>query len=524
MESRQVNAPFIIDASTLNIVEKFAEHKELVSQNLEAVLIGAPTSAKWPVILKEKVAETILLGRFKYFDDIGTRRRLRVQHLEILTTGTSTVTAPLHADTGLDKNTAYLCDTLLSALDLLHKLDAFQASGDRVEELRSAFSRHQYHYNPSDQLVLGAAADIVRDVVFQSSSTLQETIDILFTSIVGIPCVLGPNFLNAFSVWEGPNLDIKVSMLRTLIMLTVMQSVADTAESFYARPVLRWNLAFGYKLIYLEKILAQEGQLSMNWSIMKTLSHMDHAQTVIETGVALKPAGMKFCTVGPVALLHEILSAIADVYDSQEAARQAARGEELIRDTLPTLTCLIAADVKVMQESNRGNEFGEWTSVVRGFNRETFRKFIQRGEYHYHSVATNTGGDVLFFIQRFGPWNYQESNSLETLSAERRALLEETVHGCVPLQKRKRIHCFESNSGPGLPIEDTTGESASTRGESDEYFVFQPCKYKPSTLNAVINEPGRILVRPERCSRKWRPAYCGSSVCARGPGILLQFR
>ncbi len=139
----------------------------------------------------------------------------------------------------------------------------------------------------------------------------------------------------------------------------------------------------------------------LSWDVVRTLSHIDHALAMLENGVAFKASGKKICYLAPNSLARRFIEAISDVR-MDETGPEMARMKHLLNFKNRAVAL---EDFETMQQSSRIPQFGRWTSLDNSwFSQDTLRKFVSREGGFSQRVAANSRGDIMFFVNGFGPW------------------------------------------------------------------------------------------------------------------------
>ncbi|CAN8073046.1 unnamed protein product [Agarophyton chilense] len=246
------------------------------------------------------------------------------------------------------------------------------------------------------------------------------------------------------------------------------------------------------RLCYLQKVLNSHDQCSFTLEMLYTLSKLDMCHAVLESGVAFKALGKKICYCAPISLTLAVTSAVADVHATEDSLRFLDPGLEM--SNLQTKRYLTEKDRDDWQKNTLDAQYGEWTSISEtAFALKTLTDFVTREAHNKKRVAANAHGDVLFYVDIKGPW--RRPRDLGTRLETYQELMKGTVQGyhienpvrfqfCGPKSKKY------SKSVDKAPIESMPASS--------ELFVvedFEDSTSKPKTLNAVINGPGRVLVK-----------------------------
>lgn len=472
----------IIDDSN-KLVALSATYPQFIADNLENIFIQNPTSLHWPSDIKAKLADTIVFGRLKY-TDLDTWD-YRVADLRTLTTGIPCLWKPLqfNPDSRRQVQTSIFCEATRSALDVALEQNLFRAPISRLHEIRTAALHSTYVYNRELPSELGEVAFVIRDVFMHSSQSIQQLIDMLFTSITGFPCVFDAALIEAETYFPlFNNYEDKVSfwMNQFLAQLAIQMTLITLTRN--AKPCLRWKSCLMLKMGYVERLRKEQGSILVNWDVIKLISKLDESHVAIETGVALKVSAHKICYVGPATLSNAVMSAIADVYITQDAMDLAYKTEL----SPSSGRFLVEEDVNILVESENTDEFGKWLSYGScSFTVATLRDLICRGGMSQERVATNRFGDCLFFVIEFGPWSNDVLYLNSTNGASMKSLLlEQTVHGYPGSCRWKRLR------------ERTRQKHVEKGGEKAMHiYGHEAFEYKPVCLQWMVNKPGRILVK-----------------------------
>ncbi len=91
-------------------------------------------------------------------------------------------------------------------------------------------------------------------------------------------------------------------------------------------------------------------------------------------------------------------------------------------------------------------------------------------------------------MSQFGPWVFSD-NAATSRSKSKSSILYETVHG-YPCHQTESKHWWggKKDGDDSEPVEPV---------DAGRRYPFQPLKFKQNTLNAIINKPGRLLVKRE---------------------------
>ncbi|KAI0560493.1 hypothetical protein FGB62_112g28 [Gracilaria domingensis] len=462
-------------------------YKAHLVDNLETLLIGGLTNSIWPEQLKELIADTILCGRFKYHD--AHSRTYRVEHLSTLTIGTPSHSPPTKRDTFQEKRVYTLYHSVCTALDILHKHRVFTADIPACLALReSLFDHSTFQFNPDEPTCLGSVSDLVYDVATQSSRPPLQIIDIILTTITGVPCIC-PEVLHAdmgVTVHD-------VNLVFQGILLVVTDQVLLASNVKNAEPGDGWRLTHYARLQYLEKLqITARGHCDFTLLNLYTLSKLDMCHVVLETGVALKRTRSKICYVAPVSLTFFITSAVADLPMSEDEIRSYdfKQQEDYTRPLKHHL-------LRNVLTRNAWRNALQLTSSANGC-RFSLRYSLERlllilyPEIHMRRVATNKHGDALFFVDIKGPWLRPVALTLRDDSLLE--LMKGTVQGYIVKNVARPI--FWRVKGPVQPAESGSPEPDIPHGDSGDVIkACKPMAYKPKTLNSVINKPGRVLVK-----------------------------
>ncbi len=161
----------------------------------------------------------------------------------------------------------------------------------------------------------------MRDVIALSPRPLLEVIDILFTVITGFPCIVDADWVNSDRYsGEGRDYAERASWWVNIFVGYQVRRVLKVTRFRNTKPGLRWTRSMVRKMAYVDKLRLQEGRLSANLQIVRTLSKLDEAHIVLEQGLAFKACGQKICYVAPTTLAEYVMNAIADVYLSRSDA------------------------------------------------------------------------------------------------------------------------------------------------------------------------------------------------------------
>ncbi len=473
------NQPYFIEGREQELVTLQGTYKDFLVDNLEKLLIGTPTAVQWPSEIKAKIANTIVHGRLKYRNE--DVKCCRMFDLETLSTGPAPDWQPLtfDADAEGDAQKSIVCEAMRAALGILLEENVFDISTTHYLDVSRAAADDRYAYEPDATYRLGTIATIVQDVFAHSPRPLWEVIDILSTAITGFPCIVDVDLMNSdrhFGAYSDYNRN--ASFWVNILVGFQARQIRDVIFNRNAKPGLRWKMCMRTKMAYVDKLRQQEGGLFASLEILRTLSKLDQAHIALEQGLAFKPRGQKICYVSPVLLTSCVMNVIADVY--QDRARAEIFAESRAADAISW--CLFEDDIKIMRETEKEEKFGRWISFPGvAFTKETLRNFVSREQEFRRRVATNKRGDCMFFVDECGPWKFADPSN----STTSRALICQTVHEYPKLGK------LDGDPAPVEPAEPVLR------------FPFQPDEFKPSTLNAIINKPGRVLVKRKGVRGNW---------------------
>ncbi len=207
---------------------------------------------------------------------------------------------------------------------------------------------------------------------------------------------------------------------------------------------------------------------------------------MLDQGVTFKAYGQKICYVAPESFTERVMNAIADVYTIDCDPFEVAKA--VLSDS--SFWCLFEEDMDIMKETENTEMFGRWISISQvAFSRETLVNFVTRDRAYWRRVATNKRADCMFVVDQFGPWKYADPiNAATNGSKPKLSLLFETVDG-YPYHDIASQHWWrrkkDSDAAPVEPV------------EAEARYPSQPLEIKPSTLEPIINKPGRVLVKRE---------------------------
>lgn len=486
------NPPKIVLWETSELMKVEELYKAHLVQNLEVLLVGHPTDTKWPNDIKEVIADTILRGRFKYHDE--NNRIYRVDHHLTLTAGTPTQTPPAEPDESETFHKKRIYSVYLSvriALQFLSSNEVFKSDIHQWLEWQELASQLRLEIDPTAPNSLGVVSDIVYDVCTQSRRPALEIIDILMTSFTGIPCILPPVL---FAGVGSSHTDLK--MISCGIILAVLVHLNEASVK-HVNPGSRWKQMHLVRLAYLHGILRKHGHCYVNDDAFYVLSKLDMCHVVVETGLALRVGNRKICYAAPQSLTLLLATSIAGTKTTEEEWRifelsltENEFGQEK--------WFLLREDWEDRQnEKNSVHQYWEWTSISitsPPFAPQTLTDFVTRETRHKNRVATNARGDVLFYVDHIGPWHWPKH--LPARYESYQELMRGTVQG-YPVQDTS-YHWFPwvSKRKTSMPVEKAS--LTTTLAASDSFPIkkdFEVCSYKPKTLEAVRNKPGRVLVK-----------------------------
>ncbi|KAI0557603.1 hypothetical protein FGB62_285g05 [Gracilaria domingensis] len=481
--------PYIVPSNASGLLQEEEEFKSYLVDNLETFLIGHSTDTKWSDSLKEVIADTILRGRFKYHDD--NTRTYRVLYHSTLTLGTPShtePTEPIESDSFGRKRVFCFYLAVRKALQFLSSNQVFNSGIPRlVQWIYSSQSRLEF--NPSAPNLLGAVSDVIHDVITQSSRSALQTIDILITSITGVPCVLDQDL--PVGTGDGHRL---TKMIFTCIIDVIMIHLLRASQSKHVNPGIRWKLMHYFRLSYLQSVRQARGHHHFDLQAFYTLSKIDMCHVVAEIGIAFRAADSKICYSAPTSTTLSLAKSIAGTPASEDEHRRIEFNLTTSSDMGEAVCFLSEQDWLQMQNETKSvHQYGKWTSINReDFLRQTLADFVARDQDFVNRVATNARGDVLFYVDHIGPWRRPNDLSVRYESYEK--LLHGTVQGYsrqVPARPWYWWIIWQKASKP----DENGSVDAAPPSVDVRPSRFEACSYKPKTVDAVLNKPGRVLVK-----------------------------
>ncbi|KAI0564015.1 hypothetical protein FGB62_31g03 [Gracilaria domingensis] len=487
--------PYIVPSDVTDLMQVEDQYKSYLADNLETFLIGHSTDTKWPNSLKHVIADTILRGRFKYQDE--NTRSYRVVHHSTLTTGTRShaePTEPAESDSFQRKRIFRVYLAIHTALQFLSSSHVFSSDKQHWQQWLALSSSMGLEFHPSAPNSLGAVSDIIYDVVTQSSRSALQTIDILITSITGVPCEF---LLDIPAGIDETNSHTDTITIFNYIVHTVLIHLIGDCYVKHVNPGNRWKAMHMLRLSFLQKILQTHGHHYFNLDAFYILSKLDMCHVVAESGLALRVANSKICHTAPSSLTVALSTSVAGIPMTENSYRH-AEFDLRTDDKSGRMWYLLKPDWDDMQnEAESIHQYGEWTSfgtLGSKFLPHVLADFVARDVQFDKRVATNSHGDVLFFVDHIGPWHRPKDLPVRYESHEE--LLYGTVQGYsfrVPARPWYRWSTKRKSSKP-----DVSGSVDTTISSSDYRPIqkkFEVCSYKPRTLEAVLNKPGRVLVK-----------------------------